>query len=68
MLRVVGQFPARDGTLVVSGFEPEGHPIVRRLQFFELFELFELFEVIGDNGRLRSKRILPVAFEFVDKD
>ena len=65
MLRVVGQFPARDGTLVVSGFEPEGHPIVRRLQFFELFELFE---VIGDNGRLRSKRILPVAFEFVDKD
>ena len=36
-LRVVGQFPGDDGTLVVSGFERGGHPVVERLQFFELF-------------------------------
>jgi len=33
VLRIVGRFPTQDGTLVVSGFEQGGHPIVERLQF-----------------------------------
>lgn len=59
VLRVVGRFPADDGTLVVSGFETGGHPVVSRLQFFELF---------GPDGYLRWKRLLPMEFAFVDRD
>ena len=59
VLRIVGQFPAGDGTLVVSGVERGGQPIVTRLQFFEFF---------GNDGRLRSKRLLPMEFAFVEKD
>lgn len=57
-LRIVGRFPVPDGTLVVSGFEQGGFPVVERLQFFEFF---------GSDGRLRSKRLLPMAFAFVEK-
>ena len=58
-LRVVGQFPGDDGTLVVSGFERGGHPVVERLQFFELF---------GPDGRSLWKRLLPMEFAFVEPD
>lgn len=59
VLRIVGRFPAEDGTLVVSGFETGGRPVVTRLQFFELF---------GPDGRLLWKRLLPMEFAFVEKD
>jgi SAM-dependent methyltransferase len=59
LLRLVGRFPAGDGTLVVSGFEQGGRPVVTRLQFFELF---------GSDGRLLWKRLLPMEFAFVEKD
>lgn len=59
MLRIVGRFPARDGTLVVSGFETGGHPVVSRVQFFEFF---------GSDGELRSKKLLPMEFEFIEAD
>ncbi len=59
LLRLVGRFPAEDGTLVVSGFEQGGRPVVSRLQFFELF---------GPDGRLLWKRLLPMEFAFVERD
>ena len=59
LLRIVGRFPAEDGTLVVSGFETGGNPVVNRLQFFELF---------GSDGRLLWKRMLPMEFSLVEKD
>lgn len=55
-LRIVGRFPTRDGSLVVSGFETGGHPVVHRLQFFEFFD---------SDGNLRSKKVLPMEFEFI---
>ena len=57
-LRIAGRFPTKDGTLVVSGFEQGGRPVVTRLQFFEFF---------GNDGRLRSKQLLPMEFELVEK-
>lgn len=59
VLRLVGQFPAGDGTLVVSGVEQGGHPVVTRLQFFELF---------GPDGRQVWKRLLPMEFAIVERD
>jgi SAM-dependent methyltransferase len=59
LLRLVGQFPTEDGTLVVSGFEQGGTPVVSRQQFFEFFD--------GD-GRLLEKRLLQMKFAFVEKD
>jgi len=58
-LRVVGRFPTPDGTLVVSGFEQGGDPVVTRLQYFELFDA---------DGCLRHKRLLPMEFAFVERD
>lgn len=58
VLRIVGRFPTQDGTLVVSGVEQRGHPVVERLQFFEFF----------GNGQLRSKQMLPMEFAFVERD
>lgn len=58
LLRLVGQFPAESGTLVVSGFEQGGNPVVSRQQFFEFFD--------GD-GRLLEKRLLQMKFAFVEK-
>ena len=57
-LRVVGRFPAEGGTLVVSGFETGGSPIVTRLQFFELF---------GDDGLLRWKRMIEMCFALIER-
>jgi ubiquinone/menaquinone biosynthesis C-methylase UbiE len=59
MLRLVGQFAAPEGTLVVSGVEQGGNPVVARLQFFELF---------GADGRMLWKRLLPMRFAFVEKE
>ncbi len=58
-LRIVGRFPTGDGSLVVSGFEHGGGPVVTRLQFFEFF---------GSDGQLRSKQLLPMEFAFVERD
>ncbi|MCI0465960.1 MAG: class I SAM-dependent methyltransferase [Beijerinckiaceae bacterium] len=58
-LRVIGHFPTQDGSLVVSGFETGGNPVVNRLQFFEFF---------GSDGSLRSKKLLPMQFELVDRE
>lgn len=58
-LRVVGCFPVPGGSLVVSGFETGGRPVVDRLQFFERF---------ADDGRLVSKQLLPMQFEFIERD
>ncbi|BAU47328.1 methylase [Sulfurifustis variabilis] len=59
VLRLVGRFPSGDGTLVVSGVEQGGCPVVSRLQFFEFF---------GPDGRLREKQVLPMEFAFVEKE
>ncbi len=59
LLRLVGQFPTGSGTLVVSGFEQGGKPVVSRQQFFEFFD---------GEGRLLEKRLLQMKFAFVEKD
>ncbi len=58
VLRLVGRFPIPDGTLVVSGFEQGGQPIVTRLQFFEFF---------APDGSIRRKQLLPMEFALVEK-
>ncbi len=58
-LRIVGRFPTKDGTLVVSGTEQGGQPVVSRLQHFEFFD---------NEGRLRSRRSWPMEFELVEKN
>ncbi|WP_235909014.1 class I SAM-dependent methyltransferase, partial [Roseiconus nitratireducens] len=58
-LRVVGDVPLGEGTLVVSGFERGGDPIVRRLQFFEYYSA---------GGALIWKRILPMQFQFIEAE
>jgi SAM-dependent methyltransferase len=57
-LRLVGSFPHENGTLVVSGFEHGGRPIVKRLQFFEFF---------ADDGRLQRKQVLAMEFAFIER-
>jgi SAM-dependent methyltransferase len=57
--RAVGAFPTHGGTLVVSGFEQGGHPIVTRHQFFELY---------GADGRLAWKRLLRMEFSLIERD
>ncbi len=57
-LRIVGRFPLEGGSLVVSGFEEGGEPVVRRTQYFEFF---------GPDGRLIWKCLLPMEFEFVEQ-
>jgi len=58
-LRLVGRFPTPEGNLVVSGFEQDGRPLVKRLQFFEFFDT---------GGRQLAKRALPMEFEFIERD
>ncbi len=57
-LRIVGHFPKDNGTLIVSGFEQGGDPVVTRQQFFEYY---------NETGNLEWKRILPMHFEFIEK-
>jgi SAM-dependent methyltransferase len=56
--RLVGRFSTPDGTLVVSGFEVGGRPVVERTQLFELY---------GPDGLLRWKRLQPMAFELLER-
>ena len=58
-LRVVGRFRTPEGTLVVSGFEQGGDPVVTRLQFFECFD---------GEGQLQQKRLLPMEFALVERE
>ncbi|MGA1875006.1 MAG: hypothetical protein ACMUIA_05325 [bacterium] len=46
-------------TLVASGFEQGGHPLVKRLQLFEFF---------GPAGQLLWRRLLAMQFTFIEKD
>lgn len=57
-LRIVGSFPTENGTLVVSGFEQGGHPIVKRTQIFEFYD---------EKNVLERKQILPMEFELIEK-
>lgn len=59
ILRVVGRFPHAGGSLVVSGFETGGIPMVSRLQFFEFYT---------PDGRLVWKRLMPMEFEMVERE
>jgi hypothetical protein len=59
VLRLVGEFPGPDGTLVVSGFERGGNPVVVRLQFLELF---------ASSGELLWKRALCMRFELIEAE
>lgn len=58
-MRLVGRFPTPDGSLAVSGLEEGGTPVVKRLQLFEFFDR---------DGRLRSTRLLPMEFAFVERE
>ena len=58
-LHIVGRFPMEPGTLVVSGIEWGGQPVVQRLQFLELF---------GADGHTVWKRLLEMQFAFVERD
>ena len=58
ILRIVGYFKKDNGTLVVSGFEQGGRPIVMRHQFFEYFDA---------SGNLEWKRLLRMQFELIGR-
>lgn len=57
-LRLMGRFPFDGGSLVVSGFEQGGEPVVRRLQLFEYY---------GPDGLSAWKRALPMEFELIER-
>lgn len=57
--RLVGRFSAGDDTLVVSGFERGGDPVVERLNFLELY---------GADGILKWKRLMPQKFTLIEPD
>jgi SAM-dependent methyltransferase len=59
LLRIVGHLPLEGGTLVVSGVEQGGRPVVSRLQHFEFY---------GSDGRLSWKRLLPMEFELISAE
>lgn len=60
VLRLVGSFATEDGgTLVVSGFEQGGRPLVERLQIFESY---------APDGTLRRKSLLPMRFELIERE
>lgn len=59
VLRIVGAFPKDSGKLVVSGFEQGGNPVVTRHQFFEYFD---------EAGNQLWKRVLPMQFEFIERE
>ncbi len=59
MPHVIGRFPFEGGTLVVSGVEHGGTPVVSRLQTFELYRA---------DGALEWTRELAMEFEIVERD
>ncbi len=58
-LRIAGAFPIHGGTLLVSGFEQGGNPVVAREQFFEFF---------ASDGQLLSKQLLRMQFALIEKE
>ena len=58
VLRIVGHFQKDNGTLVVSGCEHGGDPVVTRQQYFEYF---------NTSGILDWKRLQRMKFEFIKK-
>ncbi len=59
VFRVAGRFPAEGGTLVVSGVETGGRPVVTRLQFLEFFD---------EAGALLWKRVQAMEFTMVERE
>ena len=57
-LRLVGNFSLNGGTLVVSGIEQGGFPVVARSQFYEYYD---------ESGVLEWKRLLNMQFEFIER-
>lgn len=59
MVRDVGRVPFEGGTLVVTGVETGGDPVVSRVQSFELFRA---------DGASAWRLELPMQFEMVERD
>lgn len=59
MLHEVGRVPFEGGTLVVTGVETGGTPVVSRTQYFELFR---------PDGASAWQLALPMEFEIVERD
>jgi len=59
ILRIVGRFPKETGSLIVSGFEQGGDPVVTRRQFFEYY---------NESGLLEWKRLMTLEFELIEKE
>ncbi len=57
VLRGVGTFTYGHGTVVVSGFETGGNPVVRRSQFIERFD---------KTGRMESRLLQPMEFAMIE--
>ncbi len=55
-LHIVGNYATEDGNLIVSGFEKDGNPVVKRYQFFEKY---------NKQGYLEAKRLLEMQFELI---
>jgi SAM-dependent methyltransferase len=58
VVRGVGAFPYRDGTLVVSGFEVGGEPVVHRCQFLDFYD---------GAGMLVRKQLQAMEFELIEE-
>lgn len=58
-LRIVGKFATKQGSIVVSGFEQGGTPIVTRSQFFEHF---------NHAGEMEKKELLNMQFELIEHE
>jgi len=57
VLRGAGAFPCGQGTVVVSGFEDGGHPVVRRCRFIERFD---------ESGRLAVRLLQLMELEMIE--
>lgn len=58
VLRGVGTFESGSESIVVSGFEMGGAPIVKRSQFIERFD---------ENGQLKSRILQSMEFEMIEE-
>ncbi len=59
ILRGVGPFPCPQGTIVVSGFEAGGRPVVCRTQFIEIYNEADI---------LIQKQLQRIEFELIEED
>lgn len=58
-LHLVGKFRKGTGTLIVTGFEQNGAPVVDRSQLLEYY---------NESGILEWKRLLDMRFELIEKE